>query len=54
LFLIQNCQETEKGLEELKGKFRDTQERMEGEAQNLRDQIKVGLKYLVSININKN
>jgi hypothetical protein len=44
LFLIQNCQETEEGLEELKGKFRDTQERMDGEAQNLRDQIEVGFR----------
>lgn len=45
LFLIQNCQETEEGLEELKGKFRDTQERMEGEVQNLRDQIEVGCAF---------
>jgi hypothetical protein len=49
LFLIQNCQETEEGLEELKGKFRDTQERMDSEAQNLRDQIEVGLEYFVLV-----
>eukprot|EP00899_Mesostigma_viride_P027760 jgi/Mesvir1/8169/Mv12474-RA.2 len=40
LFLIQNCQETEEALEELKSKFRETQARMEGETGGLNQQIK--------------
>lgn len=39
LFLIQNTQETEETLEEVKGKFADTTVRMEQETETLRQQI---------------
>eukprot|EP00163_Fabomonas_tropica_P003577 TRINITY_DN13085_c0_g2_i1.p1 TRINITY_DN13085_c0_g2~~TRINITY_DN13085_c0_g2_i1.p1 ORF type:complete len:578 (+),score=174.27 TRINITY_DN13085_c0_g2_i1:240-1973(+) len=39
LFLIQNSQETEEALEELKQKYKETQERMDHEANNLKAQI---------------
>lgn len=39
LFLIQNAQETEEALEELKAKFVETRERMEGESTALQQQI---------------
>ena len=39
LFLIQNVQETEEALEELKNKYRETRLRMEAETDSLRQQI---------------
>uniref|UniRef100_A0A7S3B2T8 Uncharacterized protein n=1 Tax=Haptolina ericina TaxID=156174 RepID=A0A7S3B2T8_9EUKA len=39
LFLIQNSQETEEALEELKAKFADTRQRMEAESAGLKAQI---------------
>jgi hypothetical protein len=39
LFLIQNCQETEEGLEELKSKFAATKTKMDEDAANLKSQI---------------
>ena len=41
LFLIQNCQETEEALEELKNRYRETKQRMDAETETLRLQIKV-------------
>eukprot|EP00898_Chlorokybus_atmophyticus_P006120 jgi/Chlat1/6509/Chrsp45S00472 len=40
LFLIQNCQETEEALEELKAKYRDTRARMDAESESLTSQIR--------------
>jgi len=39
LFLIQNCQETEEALEELKNKYRETKSRMDVETDGLKSQI---------------
>ncbi len=39
LFLIQNCQETEEALEELKSKFNEAKQKMDEEAANLKVQI---------------
>lgn len=39
LFLIQNVQETEEALEELKGKYSDTKNRLDGETETLKAQI---------------
>lgn len=39
LFLIQNCQETEEALEELKTKYKDTKHRMDLETDGLKTQI---------------
>mmetsp|Transcript_165 Transcript_165/g.437 ORF Transcript_165/g.437 Transcript_165/m.437 type:complete len:548 (-) Transcript_165:797-2440(-) len=39
LFLIQNCQETEESLEELKSKFNEAKAKMDEEAANLKSQI---------------
>ncbi|DBA67458.1 hypothetical protein WJX79_002798 [Trebouxia sp. C0005] len=39
LFLIQNAQESEEALEELRAKFRSTKERMDGESEGLRRQV---------------
>mmetsp|Transcript_586 Transcript_586/g.698 ORF Transcript_586/g.698 Transcript_586/m.698 type:complete len:612 (+) Transcript_586:184-2019(+) len=39
LFLIQNCQETEEALEELKSKYRETKARMDAETDSLKTQI---------------
>lgn len=39
LFLIQNCQETEESLEELKSKFGEAMAKMNDEASNLKSQI---------------
>eukprot|EP00670_Eutreptiella_braarudii_P001998 CAMPEP_0174293706 /NCGR_PEP_ID=MMETSP0809-20121228/39456_1 /TAXON_ID=73025 ORGANISM="Eutreptiella gymnastica-like, Strain CCMP1594" /NCGR_SAMPLE_ID=MMETSP0809 /ASSEMBLY_ACC=CAM_ASM_000658 /LENGTH=544 /DNA_ID=CAMNT_0015394691 /DNA_START=85 /DNA_END=1719 /DNA_ORIENTATION=- len=39
LFLIQNCQETEESLEELKSKFTEAKQKMDEEAANLKSQI---------------
>ena len=39
LFLIQNCQETEEALEELRSKYRETKTRMDTETDNLEQQI---------------
>jgi len=39
LFLIQNCQETEEALEELKMKYRETKVRMDAETESLQAQI---------------
>merc|ERR1711988_1861299 len=39
LFLIQNSQETEEALEELKAKFAETRSRMEAESSGLKAQI---------------
>ena len=39
LFLIQNCQETEEALEELKTKYRETKGRMDSETSTLSSQI---------------
>ena len=47
LFLIQNGQETEEALEELKNKHRATHERMEAETAGLNSQIS-GLKHAIS------
>ena len=41
LFLIQNCQETEEALEELKMKYRETKQRMDAETDGLQAQIDV-------------
>ena len=39
LFLIQNAQETEEQLEELRLKFKETKERMDAETESLQEQI---------------
>eukprot|EP00668_Euglena_longa_P004880 GGOE01005719.1.p1 GENE.GGOE01005719.1~~GGOE01005719.1.p1 ORF type:complete len:573 (-),score=247.52 GGOE01005719.1:417-2048(-) len=39
LFLIQNCQETEESLEELKSKFNEAKQKMDEEAASLKTQI---------------
>ena len=41
LFLIQNCQETEQQLEELKQTYRETERRMQKQTQALQDNIEV-------------
>jgi len=39
LFLIQNCQETEEALEELKSKYRETKLSMDTETEGLKSQV---------------